>query len=162
MRLSKKLLCLVAILLFINTQTGCTVAFNEKDTDETKDTIDYSDTDENNDTENEVETETETENEADSETGSGNDEVCDAVNFFIESSPPNLLILLDRSGSMSRSVEGTPFNRWEVCSNAVLHLVSDLNNLIRFGLGTFSSWLQGGCSPGSIGAGGNTNLSYVI
>jgi len=51
---------------------------------------------------------------------------------------------------MNRSVAGTSLNRWEVCADAVMHLTSDLNELIRFGLGTFSSCLQGGCSPGSI------------
>lgn len=81
---------------------------------------------------------------------SSDSQVCDADDFAIESVPPNLLILLDRSGSMSENVGDTGLNRWEVCSEAIASLTDRFDTDIRFGIATFSSCLEGGCSAGSI------------
>jgi len=76
--------------------------------------------------------------------------VCDEVGFNIEALPPNLLILLDRSGSMSGTVPGTGLNRWEVARAAIIQVTATFQSMIRFGLATYSSCLSGGCSAGAI------------
>ncbi|MFH2009936.1 MAG: hypothetical protein ABI333_25295 [bacterium] len=76
--------------------------------------------------------------------------VCDEVGFNIEALPPNLLILLDRSGSMSNDVPGTGLNRWEVARAAIIQVTGTFQSMIRFGLATYSSCLPGGCSAGAV------------
>jgi hypothetical protein len=75
---------------------------------------------------------------------------CGGFVFEIEAVPPNLLVLLDRSGSMDGSVSGTSDNRWEVAKQAVGQVTSAFNTSIRFGLATYSACLSGGCSAGTI------------
>jgi len=77
-------------------------------------------------------------------------EVCDETEFAIQALPPNLLILLDRSGSMANDVPGTPGNRWDVATQAVRQVTSQFETVIRFGLATYSACLPGGCSAGTI------------
>ncbi len=76
--------------------------------------------------------------------------VCDEVAFNIEALPPNLLILLDRSGSMAAEVPGTGSNRWEVAGAAINQVAGTFESMIRIGLATYSSCLPGGCSAGAI------------
>ncbi len=76
--------------------------------------------------------------------------ICDEVEFDIQALPPNLLILLDRSGSMGSDVPNATGNRWDVAVAAILQVTSQFDGMIRFGLGTFSSCLSGGCSAGAI------------
>jgi len=76
--------------------------------------------------------------------------VCDEVGFSIAALPPNLLILLDRSGSMDGDVDGTNKNRWEVARDAILQVTAAFDAEIRFGLATYSACASGGCSAGTI------------
>jgi hypothetical protein len=62
--------------------------------------------------------------------------------------PPNLLIVMDRSGSMSNSLDGT--NRWTLAKQAVSAVLENYGDSIRFGLATYSACLPGGCSAGTI------------
>lgn len=75
---------------------------------------------------------------------------CGGFVFQFEEVPPNLLILLDRSGSMDGDVPGTGMNRWEVARQAIFEVTSQFNESIDFGLATYSSCLPGGCSAGEI------------
>jgi len=75
---------------------------------------------------------------------------CGGFQFAIQAVPPNLLILLDRSGSMDEEVEGSSDNRWEVAVAAIERLTEAFDATIRFGLATYSSCLEGGCSAGTI------------
>ncbi len=75
---------------------------------------------------------------------------CGGFVFQFEQVPPNLLILLDRSGSMDGDVPGTGQNRWEVARDAIFSVTTQFNESIDFGLATYSSCLPGGCSPGDI------------
>ena len=61
---------------------------------------------------------------------------------------PNIMILLDRSGSMDEDADGD--TRWNVARSATLHVTTQWGDKIRFGLATYSSCLSGGCSAGSI------------
>ena len=63
--------------------------------------------------------------------------------------PPNLLILLDRSGSMDDPIDGTP--KWEIAVDAVTATIGDWEGAIRFGLALFSNCEAGGdCAPGAV------------
>ena len=75
---------------------------------------------------------------------------CGGFVFQFEQVPPNLLILLDRSGSMDGEVPGTGQNRWEVARDAIFQVTTEFNESIDFGLATYSSCLPGGCSAGTI------------
>jgi len=75
---------------------------------------------------------------------------CGGFVFQFEQVPPNLLILLDRSGSMDGDVPGTGQNRWEVARDAIFAVTTEFNESIDFGLATYSSCLPGGCSAGAI------------
>ncbi|MCA9657047.1 MAG: VWA domain-containing protein [Myxococcales bacterium] len=73
---------------------------------------------------------------------------CGAMSFEITKLPPNLLVMLDRSGSMGGEIDGK--TRWDIAREAVGGLVNDYNAEIRFGLDTYSACLPGGCSAGTI------------
>ena len=75
---------------------------------------------------------------------------CGGFAFEINNVPPNVMILLDRSGSMNGEVPGSSDNRWEVAVSVVDTVTSAFDQSIRFGLATYSSCLPGGCSPGAI------------
>lgn len=83
---------------------------------------------------------------------------CEGENFNADNVPPNVLIVLDRSGSMvSNTVPGTGGQtRWAVAREAVSSLVETYGDGIRFGLalfpGTAQTCSQGGqnCGPGNV------------
>lgn len=75
---------------------------------------------------------------------------CGGFQFQIENVPPNVMILLDRSGSMDGEVPGTSDNRWEVAVDVVQTVTTAFDDAINFGLSTYSSCTGGGCSAGSI------------
>ncbi|MFV8753842.1 vWA domain-containing protein [Nannocystaceae bacterium ST9] len=75
---------------------------------------------------------------------------CGGFQFEIEAVPPNLLIMLDRSGSMDASVPDTNLNRWEVAKVAISQLTNGFDAKIRFGLATYSACVGNGCSAGTI------------
>jgi hypothetical protein len=76
--------------------------------------------------------------------------ICQEDEFSIQALPPNLLIMLDRSGSMDNPVPNSSGNRWDVSCDAIRQVVTDFDTVIRFGLATYSSCLPGGCSAGAI------------
>jgi hypothetical protein len=73
---------------------------------------------------------------------------CGANEFGSTRLPPNVMIVLDRSGSMSNIVDGR--TRWDTAKDAVRTVTSRFDSEIRFGLATYSACLPGGCSAGSV------------
>jgi von Willebrand factor type A domain len=73
---------------------------------------------------------------------------CGKSEFTIAQVAPNMMILLDRSGSMTNAAGGD--SRWNVAKKAIQHVTTGFDDKIRFGLATYSSCLSGGCSAGSI------------
>lgn len=75
---------------------------------------------------------------------------CGGFQFALDNVPPNVLILLDRSGSMDGDVPGTSDNRWEVAVSVVDSVTTTFDSTVRFGLATYSSCIPPGCSAGTI------------
>jgi hypothetical protein len=76
---------------------------------------------------------------------------CGANEFEITKLPPNLLIVLDRSGSMDAEVPNSGGQtRWEVAGAAIAQLLVDYAATVSFGLDLFSACTGNGCAPGTI------------
>lgn len=75
-------------------------------------------------------------------------EECGAQEFEITKLAPNLMILLDRSGSMDGEIDGV--TRWDVAKQAIGELIAGFDMQLRFGLSTYSSCTGNGCSAGTI------------
>lgn len=76
---------------------------------------------------------------------------CGAVSFELTALPPNVMIVLDRSGSMDGDVQDSNKTRWEVAKDAIQQLVETFNADVRFGLVTYSACTPGQeCSAGKI------------
>ena len=73
---------------------------------------------------------------------------CGQSEFQLERLQPNMMILLDRSGSMEGDSGGD--SRWNVAKGAIQTVTQAFDAEIRFGLATYSSCLPGGCSAGSV------------
>jgi len=75
---------------------------------------------------------------------------CGASAFNLTKLPPNVMIVLDRSGSMNGDVQDSDESRWEVAKDAIFTLVESFNNDIRFGLVTYSACEILECTAGEI------------
>ena len=61
------------------------------------------------------------------------DEMCGAMTTSVAAIPPNLLVVLDRSCSMTDKVVGTT-TKWMLAVAAINKMTTDFNGKIRFGL----------------------------
>lgn len=78
-------------------------------------------------------------------------EDCGDATFNITQLEPNVMILLDRSGSMDDDVPGNGDSRWNVAKQVVNTTTAEFDDTVRFGLATFSACIPGqACSPGQI------------
>ena len=77
--------------------------------------------------------------DGDSSGGDGDSSSCQEFSVFAKPTTPDMLIVLDRSSSMTEN------GRWDASSEAVVSLTQELNEAIHFGLMVF---------PGTAGAGG--------
>ena len=75
-------------------------------------------------------------------------EDCGGTEFTTTRLAPNVLVVLDRSGSMEGDIDGR--TRWDIAKEAAMTVCQNFDADIRFGLATFSACLPGGCSPGTI------------
>lgn len=80
-------------------------------------------------------------------------EGCGGEYYAAESVPPNLLVVIDRSGSMNEDAGDD--SKWNIARNATYNLMSTYAGQIRFGLslfpGTNQRCTQGrSCGPGAI------------
>jgi hypothetical protein len=79
----------------------------------------------------------------------GDQNICNEVKFETQSVPPNLLLVLDRSGSMDDpSSQGSPTTKLEDLQTAVDYLLTQGDGKIRFGLLTFPVARR--CDPGEV------------
>lgn len=71
---------------------------------------------------------------------------CNGVAFQAEPVTPNMLIVLDRSGSMDES--GGSDTKWNIARDALNQILDDHGGNVRFGLDMFAS--NDGCAAGEI------------
>ena len=90
--------------------------------------------------------------------------VCDAVTIQARPNAPEILIVLDRSGSMVGvgAQGGAMVNRWEPSANAVKKLTSDLAGVASFGLMLFPAPGAPGMGGGIPGLGAIPGLDQLI
>jgi len=74
----------------------------------------------------------------------------EAIELVEVVAPPDMLIVLDRSISMSTPISGTPLTRWEVMEDALTALTNDKQSVINFGLMVFPSDDTCGVSAGAL------------
>lgn len=72
---------------------------------------------------------------------------CMGEEIVAESVPPNVMILLDKSGSMDRSAGGGQ-TKWEAAVNAIESLLATYGDQIRFGLVVYPDGNR--CAPGKV------------
>ncbi len=83
-------------------------------------------------------------------------EGCTGEEFTAEAVPPNVLIVLDRSGSMDEELDNSGgASKWDVAKDAIAELVATHGDAVRFGLlvypGTDLACDEGGdCSEGVV------------
>ncbi len=76
---------------------------------------------------------------------------CGQEEFVLEGLPPNVLITLDRTGSMDGTVPNSGGKtRYEVATEAIATVLATHGAVIDFGLAVFSACTAGGCAPGVV------------
>jgi hypothetical protein len=79
------------------------------------------------------------------------DDECGAQEFVLEGVPPNVMLVVDRTGSMDAEVPNSGgLSRWEVASQAITTLLQNYGGSINFGMVLFSACTGDGCEPGTI------------
>ncbi|MGB8331708.1 MAG: vWA domain-containing protein [Polyangiales bacterium] len=71
-------------------------------------------------------------------TGNTGGSGCQSVTITPTRSIPNVMFLVDQSGSMVENFSGGQ-DRWEAAHSAITGIVSDLESIVRFGLTTYTS-----------------------
>jgi hypothetical protein len=74
---------------------------------------------------------------------------CGAQEVTVKPVPPNLIVVLDRSCSMTDVVTGT-MTKWDIAVAALDKLTTDYNAKIRFGLTLFPDTTGGNCTQDAI------------
>ena len=75
--------------------------------------------------------------------------VCGAMEFALQRIPPNVMLVIDRSGSMGGSIGGgSATTKWDDLKNAVSSLVTNYDSEMRLGAAIFSS--DGNCAASNI------------
>ncbi|HUT77497.1 MAG TPA: VWA domain-containing protein [Polyangia bacterium] len=95
-----------------------------------------------------ADTDTDTDGDGDADADSDTDADCDEVDFPVAGNPPDILILLDRSYSMSW---GSPQTYWAMTTGALVETTALMDSQIRFGLMAFPDG-SGLCTPPSPGS----------
>lgn len=72
---------------------------------------------------------------------------CEGDQFTAEGVPPNMMIVLDRSGSMDDPINNT--TKWDIAVNAVDNLLASYSAQVRFGLVLYQGD-AGDCAPGQV------------
>ena len=78
-------------------------------------------------------------------TGNAGGNACQSVSISPTRSIPNVMFLVDQSGSMDASFGGG-LDRWQAAHGAITQIVSELDSVVRFGLTTYQS-NGGGITP---------------
>jgi hypothetical protein len=77
--------------------------------------------------------------------GTGNNIGCQSIEVTPSRSVPNVMFLVDQSGSMTDPFS-TGQNRWQAAHSAITQIISELDSIVRFGLTTYQS-NGGGSTP---------------
>jgi hypothetical protein len=89
------------------------------------------------------------------ETGSGNGDACPTNTFMARNLPPDLLIVLDRSGSMEEDSRGMmamgAATKWAQVTSAINQVVAQSQATVRWGLKFFATAAGGGGFGGGFG-----------
>jgi hypothetical protein len=89
------------------------------------------------------------------------DASCGGMAFALTRVPPNVMLVLDRSGSMGQSIGGgSATTKWTDLKNAVQSLVTNYDAQVRLGDSIFSS--DGNCGAGNIRLTAPANGSAVM
>lgn len=73
---------------------------------------------------------------------------CRGQTFQAEGVPPNVLIVLDRSGSMSSTIGG--MTKWAIAVASVNTMLANYGTQVRFGLNLFEPPTSGSCAAGQV------------
>jgi hypothetical protein len=88
--------------------------------------------------------------------GEGSDEMgCGGEAYEATAIPPNVMILLDRSGSMNEALDNNQGTKWDAALDAIGKVVTDYGDQVRFGLSLYPGLDllcdEGvGCAPGAV------------
>jgi hypothetical protein len=76
-------------------------------------------------------------------------ELCGDQQIPAISDPPNLYFVVDRSGSMSERLSGSPFSKYENARIAISVMLRAVGHRVRYAAGVYPALLnQDGCAPG--------------
>lgn len=80
---------------------------------------------------------------------------CGGELYSADSVPPNVLIVLDRSGSMNSSLGNNQGTKWQVARSAIAQVVADYGDQVFFGLMLYPGFNQAcnqgmNCGPGAV------------
>lgn len=86
---------------------------------------------------------------------SGDDMGCGGEVYQATAIPPNVLIVLDRSGSMDAKLSGDEGTKWQVAQDAIGQVVTQYGAYVRFGLSLYPGLdpacdVGTGCAPGDV------------
>ncbi len=77
------------------------------------------------------------------------DMTCGGMQFQLQRIPPNVMLVLDRSGSMGQSIDGTSAtSKWTDLKTALQNLVTGYDSLVRFGVDLFAG--DNDCAAGPV------------
>lgn len=130
------LCCLVCALAFLKCSESNDSDDPNSNSDADADADTDSDTDTDTDTDSDADADADADADTDSDTGTGN-EVCETLSLTMESIPVRIMILQDRSSSMTEIV-GTD-TKWALASSAVETMVTTWGEDIDFGIDFFSA-----------------------
>jgi len=89
------------------------------------------------------------------------DASCGGMAFALTRVPPNVMLVLDRSGSMSDSIGGgSATSKWSDLKTAIQSAVSSYDSQVRLGVSLFSS--DGNCGAGNITLAAASNGTNVL
>jgi hypothetical protein len=93
--------------------------------------------------------------------GAGQDASCGGQQFDLMRVPPNVMLVLDRSGSMDSSIGGgSSTSKWSDLKSAIQQLVTTYDAQMRLGVSLYSS--DGNCGAGDITPYAQTNGATVM
>jgi hypothetical protein len=86
---------------------------------------------------------------------------CGGMQFQVERVPPNVMLVIDRSGSMGEAIgNGSTTTKWADLKVALQQLVIGYDAQMRLGLTVYSS--DGNCAPGTLTALAPTNGANIL
>jgi hypothetical protein len=91
---------------------------------------------------------------------------CGGLEATVEAVPPNLLVVLDRSCSMTKQVAGSGMNKWQIAVAALQQMTTSYVGKIRFGLTLFPDKVNPSCQqdaiPYPVGPGNEAAIQAVL